>query len=277
MHTSLSIIGCGKLGRTLGRLWQRAGNPLLHDILNRSQASANGAVAFIGGGHAVADFAALQLSQAFLIGTPDDAIEATCEALAATGLLDQSCVVFHCSGALNSSALQAAAKCGAAVASVHPIRSFARPEQVAAEFAGTYCGVEGDARALALLNPLFESIGAKPVAIDGAKKILYHGAAVMASNYLVTLMDVARNTYLEAGVAPDAVLPMMAPLVRETLENVLQIGPEAALTGPIARGDTATVARQQAALGQWRDDYGALYRDLAALTQELAARKHGKK
>ena len=277
MQISLSIIGCGKLGRTLGRLWQRAGNPHLHDILNRSLAAANEAVAFIGAGHAATDFAALRPSTAFLIGTPDDAIEATCEALAATGLLDASCVVFHCSGALDSRILQSADLCGSAIASLHPIRSFARPEQVAEEFAGTYCGVEGDARALALLNPLFESIGAKTVAIDGAKKILYHGAAVMASNYLVTLMDIARNTYLEAGVAPDAVLSMMAPLVRETLENVLQIGPEAALTGPVARGDMATVARQQAALAQWRRDYGTLYRDLAALTQELAARKHQQK
>jgi predicted short-subunit dehydrogenase-like oxidoreductase (DUF2520 family) len=273
LNTSLSFIGCGKLGRTLGRLWQGTEGVLLHDILTHTRSGADDAVAFIGGGRAVTDFAGLQASDIFLIATPDDAIEAACISLAQRNLLNESSVVFHCSGALNSAVLHAARSQGAAVASIHPIRSFARPEQVAAQFGGTYCGVEGDQRALGTLIPLFESIGAKPVAIDGAKKILYHGAAVIAANYLVTLMDVACNTYIEAGVAPGAVLAMMAPLVRETLENVLHIGPEAALTGPIARGDLATVARQQAALSDWRQDYGALYRDLAALTEELAARK----
>ncbi len=65
----------------------------------------------------------------------------------------------------------------------------------------------------------------------------------------------------------------MAPLVRETIDNVFRIGPAAALTGPIARGDFATAARQQDAIADWNQDYGALYQQLAKLTADLAARR----
>ena len=242
------------------------------DVLNRRESSAQEAVAFIGAGRAVAAYGALQKCDIYLIGTPDSEIARTCEQLAASGKVDETTVVFHCSGALNSGYLQAARGRGAAVAGIHPIRSFARPDIAVQEFGGTFCGVEGDARALDVLLPLFTAIGARPVAIDGERKVLYHSAAVMASNYLVTLLDAARALYAAAGVDGDTALAILAPLTRGTLENVLQTGPEAALTGPIARGDMETVARQQAALDALRAEYGELYRCFAQLTAELAAR-----
>ena len=249
----------------------------MQEILNRSSESAAKAIAFIGAGRVAESFAQLKPAEVYLIGTSDDQIAATCRQLAASGVLNPTSIVFHCSGALGSRELDAASQRGAAVASIHPIRSFASPEHTVANFAGTFCGVEGDARALALLNPRFEAIGAKTVAIDGSKKVLYHGAAVLASNYLVTLMDMARNTYVEAGVAPDLALAMLEPLVRGTVDNILHSGPEAALTGPIARGDMATVARQHAAMSAWRSDYGDLYAAFATLTAELAARKKNRR
>ena len=274
MIPSLGIIGCGKLGRSLARLWAQSGILRIDVILNRTEASAQDAVAFIGAGRALAEHEALPKSDLYLIGTPDGEIASACEKLAAGGMLDETTIVFHCSGALNSGYLVSARERGAAVASIHPIRSFARPELAAQDFAGTFCGVEGDARALDVLLPLFSAIGARIVPIDGERKVLYHSAAVMASNYLVTLLDVARGLYLKAGVDAGTALAMLAPLTRGTLENVLQFGPEAALTGPIARGDHETVARQQAALYALRPEIGELYRDLARLTAELAARRN---
>ncbi len=242
-------------------------------VLNRTQASAEQAVAFIDAGHAISSYLALPKSDIYLIATPDGSIAQACEHLAASGQVDETTIVFHCSGALNSGYLQAARECGAAVASIHPIRSFARPEVAAQQFTGTFCGVEGDARALEVLLPLFAAIGAETVAIDGERKVLYHSAAVVASNYLVTLLDTARQLYVEAGVDQDTALSMLGPLTRGALENVLQAGPEAALTGPIARGDVETVARQQAALDALRPELGSLYRLFAQLTAELAARR----
>jgi predicted short-subunit dehydrogenase-like oxidoreductase (DUF2520 family) len=111
------------------------------------------------------------------------------------------------------------------------------------------------------------------VQIDREQKTLYHAGAVFASNYLVTLLDTAVQTYTEAGMSRDDALKIMATLVRETAENVLQTGPEKALTGPVARGDVATVIRQYQAVKKWRPGYGDLYRQLGKLTRDLARRQ----
>jgi predicted short-subunit dehydrogenase-like oxidoreductase (DUF2520 family) len=273
LNASLSIIGAGKLGQTLGRLWSASAALRLQDVLNRSQVNAQSAVEFIGGGRAVSDYTALHPADIYLIATPDDRIAASCAALAQAGVLSPDSIVFHCSGALPSSCLQAAIELGAAVASIHPIRSFASPEQVAQNFAGTWCGMEGDRRALDVLAPAFETIGAKTVAIGTETKIHYHAGAVFACNYLVTLLDVARQSYERAGIAPDIALQMMAPLVRETMENVFRMGAEAALTGPIARGDMATASRQQQAVAAADPAHGQLYEQFMRLTADLAARR----
>ncbi len=262
------------MGRTLGRLWVNTRQFTLLDVLNRSlHSSPQEATAFIGAGRAIAGYAELRRADIYLIGSPDDHIASCCAALAAGGQLSSANVVFHCSGALGASALRAAAQHGAAVASIHPIRSFARPEQLVQEFAGTWCGTEGDRRAIDVLARRFAAIGANLVEIDGEKKILYHAAAVFASNYLVTLLDVAQQAYIEAGVAPEIALKLMQLLVRETTDNVFLLGPPAALTGPAARGDMATVERQLNAVAGWKQAYGKLYGDLAASTMELAARR----
>jgi predicted short-subunit dehydrogenase-like oxidoreductase (DUF2520 family) len=155
---------------------------------------------------------------------------------------------------------------------VHPVRSFADPARVAQEFAGTFCGIEGDPAALIRLEPALASIGARALPISSNAKTVYHAASVFASNYLVTLMDAALRAYAAAGVPEALARELAAPLATETLANVLRLGPEQALTGPIARGDAATVARQQAALDAWDAPTGATYRALADATWALARR-----
>ena len=269
---TLSIIGCGKLGRTLGRLWHARHGFILRDILNRSTASAQQAITFIGGGTAAASYADLRPADVYLIGVGDDQIAACCLALAVAGKLQPGSIVFHCSGALSSLELQAAVEYGAGVASIHPIRSFADPQQVANHFSGTWCGSEGDDAALAILGPAFSAIGAQLVSIQREQKILYHAAAVFASNYLVTLVDVAQQTYIAAGIPSELALKLIEPLLCESAANALRLGPAAALTGPIARGDLSTVAHHQQALQQ-QPHLAALYQQLAQATGDLAARK----
>ncbi len=273
MTRTLTIIGCGKVGQTLARLWHLNDTFAIGDVLNRSVESARSAVQFIGAGRVVAGFDDLGPADFVLIAPPDDQIAACSAALAASGCLTKNSIVFHCSGALPSSILEQALHAGAAIASVHPIRSFAQPEKVVRAFAGTYCGVEGDQRAIDLLNPLFTAVGAHFVHIDRQKKTLYHAGAVFASNYMVTLLDTAVQTYVEAGMSRDDALKIMATLVRETAENVLQSGPEQALTGPVSRGDVGTVVRQYRAVRKWHRGYGNLYRQLGKLTRKLAHRR----
>jgi predicted short-subunit dehydrogenase-like oxidoreductase (DUF2520 family) len=272
MPKTLTIIGCGKVAQTLARLWHVNGLVVINDILNTSIASANRAIDFIGAGTAAENFGDLRVSDIVLIATPDDRIASCCDALAQTKSLSNKTIVFHCSGALPSTVLQNVQPCGAAIASIHPIRSFASPQKVVQNFSGTYCGVEGDQSALDELGVLFSAIGAYFVLIDREQKILYHAAAVFASNYLVTLLDTAVQSYGKAGIPQNVALKMMASLVQETTENVLQSEPEQALTGPIARGDVGTVIRQYRAVKKWDKRYGSLYKQLGKLTLRLAHR-----
>lgn len=270
---TLCIIGCGKVGKTLARLWHARQAFQVLDILNRSFESAQQACAFIGGGTPVNTYAELRHADVYLIAAGDDQITACCDALAASGKLSERTVVFHCSGALTSDALISAVESRSAVASIHPIRSFADPQKVAEDFAGTYCGSEGDNTALACLTPAFDVIGGCCVAIKRENKILYHAAAVFASNYLVTLIDVARQAYVEAGLAPDVALKLIAPLLSESASNAFRLGPATALTGPIARGDMDTVRRQRDAVQHWNPEVAALYCQFEVLTLNLARQK----
>jgi predicted short-subunit dehydrogenase-like oxidoreductase (DUF2520 family) len=272
MAPTLNIIGAGKVGRVLGRLFAASGAFQVQDVLTRSEASAAEALRFMGAGRAVDGLAAMRGADCWMLAVTDDQIGPVCAQLAATQALNGA-VVFHCSGAKSSLDLEAAAQAGAATASVHPVRSFADPEYVASHFASTFCGVEGDAAALAMLDAALAAVGARPVPIAAAAKTVYHAASVFASNYLVTVMDAALRAYQAAGMPEETARALAAPLATETLANVLRMGAGPALTGPIARGDMATVARQQGALDAWDENTGALYRALAEATVGLAQRR----
>jgi predicted short-subunit dehydrogenase-like oxidoreductase (DUF2520 family) len=148
------------------------------------------------------------------------------------------------------------------------------PEQVAQNFSGTYCGVEGDPHALAILGEAFSGIGAELVPIQAVSKTLYHSAAVFACNYLPTLLDVAQEAYVKSGIPSDIALKLMEPLVRETIDNIFRLGPANALSGPIARGDMVMVEKQQHAVAAWDRQYGDLYQQFVTLTLALAASRN---
>lgn len=270
---TLSVIGCGKLGQTLGRLWMEHQVFRIHDVLTRSSRSAHQAIAFIGAGKAAASLNDMQCSDVFLIGTPDGQIAEAAERLAFSPALRAGAVVFHCSGALPSTVLQSAKQKGALIASVHPVKSFSSPQAATASFDGTWCGMEGDRQALEVLRPAFEGIGARTIEIRTEEKLIYHAAAVFASNYVVTMLDVALQAYMKAGIPENVARNLIAPLVQGTLDNVVRSGPEHALTGPIARGDHKTVEHQYAALSAWNKDYARLYKQMSVHTARLAARR----
>ena len=272
----LNIIGAGRVGRTLAQRWNK-----LHEqnvfqmgsVLTRSAASARDAVAFIGAGLAHDSVANMPTADVWLIATPDDAIASTSAALAASGCLRAGDIVFHCSGALASSELNAVRACGALVASAHPLKSFAAPDDAAQTFAGTYCAMEGDAAALNILKPAFAAIGAQVVNIDAQHKVLYHAASVIVCNNLTALMEASLQCYERAGLTRDTATRMMEPLVRETVDNIFKLGPAKALTGPVSRGDVAVVKRQLQALQAFDPRLAEVYRALGVLAAQLA-REH---
>ena len=267
---TLNIIGCGRVGRALARRWAQDDTFTIQDVLDRGLEHSRAAIAFIGRGRAVDAVGQMRGAEAWLLTPPDDQIVACCTALAASGLLTAGNIVFHCSGALPSRDLAPAAACGAVVASVHPLKSFAEPAVAAQTFGGTHCAAEGDATALAVLRPAFERIGGVVSEIDPGFKTIYHAASVIVCNYLTALLETGLRCYEKSGFERETALRMMEPLVRETLDNVFKLGTVEALTGPIARGDHAVVAHQVDALGAWDSRIAAIYRQLGAIAVELA-------
>ncbi|MBC3934234.1 DUF2520 domain-containing protein [Undibacterium sp. CY7W] len=269
---TLSIIGAGRVGQTLARVWHQQAVFRIGQVMNRSLASTAHALTVIGAGTA-ASWPDMQPADIWMLSVADDQISQTVTQLVAGAVLRPGDVVFHCSGAKASLLLAPAAQAGACTASLHPVRSFADPVQVAADFAGTICSLEGDVQALTLLETALQAVAAHTVRIEAEHKLVYHAAAVMASNYLVTLMDTVLATYQAAGIPLEMAQAMAAPLARLSLENVFSLGAERALTGPIARGDMVLVEQQAAALKQALPEAGALYQALIAPTQALAARR----
>jgi predicted short-subunit dehydrogenase-like oxidoreductase (DUF2520 family) len=272
---TLNIIGAGRVGRTLAALWRQRHVMEIHDVFNRAPQSTRDAVAFIGAGRAAESLATMRPADLWMLATPDSELPSAAARLAASGRLRAGDLVFHCSGALASSELRASFMADVHVASVHPLKTFADPQDAARTFAGTYCVAEGDAAALSTLKPAFEQIGARVSEIDPQHKTIYHAASVIVSNYLTALLEAGLQCYEKAGLPRDTAAAMMAPLVRETVDNIFKLGTVKALTGPIARGDAAVVERQVRALQAFDPRIADVYRALGRLAVDLSRAQGG--
>jgi predicted short-subunit dehydrogenase-like oxidoreductase (DUF2520 family) len=203
----------------------------------------------------------------------DDALPACAVALAAAGGdggMGSGQVVLHLSGALTSEVLAPLAALGAATGSMHPLMSLGRDPVVAARrLRGATCTVEGDIAAVGAADAIVRRIGAVPVPIPPELKALYHAGAVFASNYVVTMVAVAVRLLERAGIATDDAIAALLPLAHGSLDDVAAAGPAAALTGPVARGDLATIRRHLAGLGHADAvTYRAVAREAAKLARE---------
>ena len=268
---TIHVIGGGRVGKTLARLWTQRRVFRVGGILNRSLASAEEAARFIGGGQAVERYADLPPAPLVMISTSDESIESCCQALCREGVVAEGTVVFHCSGALPSSLLEPARRHGARIASIHPVKSFADPRVAAETFAGTPCAVEGDPGACAVLREALERCGGVTFPIQPGCKTLYHAATVMVCNYLVALLEAGFRCFERAGVPRETAARLSEPIVRETVEHVFRLGTAAALTGPVARGEVSVVAAQARALGQQDATLRQIYGLLGHIAADLAA------
>lgn len=270
--TRLNLIGAGRVGQTLGRLFHSAGVFQLQAVLARTAGSAQRAVSFIGAGQAGTNLDGLPDADVWLLALPDGQIAPVAQALAHRATPARPALVFHCSGALGADQLQPLRTLGWQVASAHPLLSFARPELALEQFAGTPCALEGDPTALPLLESAFTRIGAQCFVVAAQDKLLYHAAAVFATNFLPVLQDMAEQLWQHSGMPPALIRQMRSTLLHNAVNNIVKLGPKAALTGPAARGDLALVAAQAQALAQWDAHAGAAYKALSQLAGQLAHR-----
>ena len=191
-----------------------------------------------------------------LLVVPDAQI-ATAAAMIVAGPL-----VGHCAGSMGLDVLGDRESF-----SVHPLMTVTAE---GAPFAGAGAAVAGSTpRALIVARDIALALGMSPVEISDSDRASYHAAASIASNFLITLEDAAERLLATTG----ADRALLVPLVRAAVENWAAVGGPAALTGPIARGDEATVARQRAAIAERLPDLLDLFDTLAEHTAVLARRR----
>lgn len=208
-----------------------------------------------------------------LITTRDDQIAGVCSDLCAHGCVAPHHLVGHMSGAHSSQILSQATADGAAVFSLHPLQAFAEEETALADLAFTYFSLEGDDPRLSAVEAILGKTGNPYFRIKPDNKPLYHLAACILSNHLVTLMAEGLAALEKSGIDPKEGFQAMQRLIEGTLANIASAGPAKALTGPIARGDAGTIATHLAALDkQGLNTIKDGYRFMGLKTLELAAR-----
>lgn len=274
MERGVGIIGAGTVGSAVAAILKSKGYPIT-GVVNRRREKAERLAAALGA--PVFDRAAelARCSDLLFITTNDRAIAEVTEEIAREGGFRRGQAVIHMSGALSSEVLRPAAEQGALTLSVHPLQSFATSEQAMKVLPGSVFSIEGDAAGLPLAERLVEDLGGRCFTIQRESKPLYHAAACMASNYLVTLISQSVELMALSGIPREWCLPALLPLVEGTLHNIKQVGIPDALTGPIARGDISTVSRHLMQMEGVDAGLAEFYRTLGMSTVEVAVRKGG--
>jgi predicted short-subunit dehydrogenase-like oxidoreductase (DUF2520 family) len=237
----VAIVGAGRLGVPLAAALRQAGLSVEGPLGRGERPAPCGAV---------------------LLCVPDAEIRAAAEVVAGAAPL-----VGHTSGATPLAALEPAS---AEAFGLHPLQTFARGAGPA-DFEGAGAAVAGSTlRALDYAVSLAERLGMTPFEIDDDGRAAYHAAASIASNFLVTLQAAAESVAAGAGLEPHEARTLLVPLLRRTVDNLAERGPEGALTGPVARGDHATVASQRAAVEEVTPHLLDLFDELVRHTHSLA-------
>jgi len=283
---TVSIVGPGNLGSALARNLSSAGYEVKLLVIRSRQQAPSDTVKLarkvkakvVALGETPLD------SDLVWITVPDDAIATVVAQLAKTQAW-KGVTVFHSSGALASDALSPLREKGARVASVHPGMTFVRRSMPRLE--GVPFGVEGDAAAVRMARKIVGDLGGTAFSIKTQNKVLYHAFGTFASPLLIALMTALEEVGKATGIKSSDLRSMAAPLLRQTLDNYLEHGAAAAFSGPLVRGDVATVRRHLLALRkvpQARDVYVSLARaamknlpmkNRAALARELSGKKQG--
>ena len=276
MRAPIAIFGTGRMAKALGALL----SPIAA-VAGRCRDSAENAASFIGlyqscAPQTVSLTELPRHSRHILIAVSDDAIAEVAAGLAAAGLT--GAIALHTSGAAGPEALESLRAAGNSVGVLHPLQTVPSAERGVETLPGAAYAYAGDAGAAAWARELIARVEGKALAVDPRRWRHYHAAAVMACNYQVTLVDAALELMELAGAGRAAALDALAPILRATMDNVLAIGPEKALTGPIRRGDVGTIRGHLAAIGTASPETRHLYIAAGLRTIPIAERAglHGK-
>jgi len=265
----LGFIGAGTVGTALSVRLKSKGYEIVA-VASRSQASAEKLAQAVGGcqvlnsGQDVADVADL-----VFITTPDDAIAPVASQIQ----WHKGQSIVHCSGAASTDILEPARKLGAQVGSFHPLQTFASVTQAIDNIPGSTFAIEAEEPLLNTLKEMATALEGEWIELKGSDKVLYHASAVIACNYLVTLVKLATDLWQTFNVPTDKATRALMPLLRGTLHNLDTVGLPQCLTGPIARGDIGTISKHLDALQKSAPNLFSTYRELGLQTIPIALAK----
>jgi predicted short-subunit dehydrogenase-like oxidoreductase (DUF2520 family) len=265
----VGIIGAGTVGTALAVLLSQKGYQFVGaSRRNRTpRGKSAGPVSnlnILDGNQAVADAADF-----VFITTPDDVIgKAASEVKWRSG---QS--VVHCSGADSVAILEPARKMGARVGGFHPLQTFASVERAIENIPGSTFAIEAEEPLLTTLKDMATTLGGNWIKLKSGDKAAYHAAAVLACNYLVTLVKMATDLWQTFTIPPEQATRALLPLLRGTLHNIETVGIPQCLTGPIARGDTGTIEKHLQTLQEKAPTLLFAYQELGLQTIPIALAK----
>lgn len=277
---NLCVIGAGRVGTTVSYTLaeKELPNIKLKAISSRSMESLNRAKKILGSKAAGVIFTrenskAVSLANCILICTPDDVINSVCSDIFKDKSKDfKNYYAIHFSGSKSLEVLNSARAAGAEIASIHPLKSFASIEEAIKSLPGTIFGITySSTESKKMAEFLVKSLGGGIIEVENNKKPLYHAAACVASNYLVTLINYAVLIHKKMGIKPEDSLKGLMGLVEDTVSNIKKMGTEKSLTGPIARGDVGTIKEHVKSFNEFfsKED-SALYRMMGIETSKIA-------
>jgi len=265
----LGFIGAGTVGTALSIRLSDKGYQVVA-VSSRSQTSAEKLAREINGCQAVSSNQAVaDTAELVFITTPDDAIATVASEI--KWHPGQS--VVHCSGADSTDTLEPAGKLGARVGAFHPLQTFASVKQAIDNIPGSTFAIEAEEPLLATLKEMATALDGSWIELKASDKVLYHAAAVIACNYLVTLIKLATDLWQTFNVPTQQATKALMPLLKGTLNNIENVGIPQCLTGPIARGDTGTIKKHLDALKKTAPTVLSTYRELGLQTIPIALAK----
>jgi predicted short-subunit dehydrogenase-like oxidoreductase (DUF2520 family) len=273
----IAIVGAGRVGSTLGRLLHQNGWRI-GPIITRHTQTARAARRRIGTGQPLVGLSqAVLAADLILIATPDRAIAETAEALAriASAKAWRAKIVLHTSGALGSDVLKPLALRGAETGSLHPLQTFSG--RTIPSLAGCTCAIEGAPVALRMARRISRELGGVPVVLPSRRKAAYHVAAALAAGHVLAVMGAAVRILVKTGFPRQRAVRALLPLTRQTLANYERVGPRAAWTGPLSRGDFGVIERHLEALRHFPREYREAYVALSKLGLDVLANGGGSK
>jgi predicted short-subunit dehydrogenase-like oxidoreductase (DUF2520 family) len=269
-----AVIGAGRLGASLALALRAKGLPLVA-YSAYTPAGRTRAEAWLGGS-AMADLPGVVSTgpDLYLLTVPDAVLPVVAWELGELLSVRPGALVAHTSGATSVEVLEPCERQKATTFAFHPLQTFSEPLAGHQRFPGIAVavtpGARGhDPRAAEVGFALAYLLGARPFLLADDKRALYHTAAAMACNYLVTLEHEARGLFVQSGLPSDEALGLFLPLVRATLDNLEAQGTVNALTGPLSRADVQTVRTHLDALARYAPSLLPLYQTLGLATLDL--------